>query len=62
MFKNRAGVWTPDPGPGSKIGHLGIFEGVVEYPWLKKMSPDSLEWPLGTQKGPQNPKKDPKKF
>ena len=53
IFKNGAGVRTPDPGRGSKIGHLGFFGGVVEYPGLEKRSPDSLGRSLDPQKGPR---------
>ena len=53
IFKNGVGVRTPDPGWGSKIGHLGFFGGVVEYPGLEKRSPDSLGRSLDPQKGPR---------
>ena len=49
-------IGKPDPGLGSQNGHLTTFGGVVEYPGLEKMSPDSLEGPLGSQKASQTSK------
>ena len=49
-------IETPKP---PQNGYVTTFGGVVEYPGLEKMSPDSLEGPLGPQKAPQTSKKAP---